>query len=631
MNYTKDEIVSLLESILHELGAAEKNDEMSVAARFIGVDRSELRRVDVTAEKSSAVDTAYFLMEEAKDWDINTHPLPGDDAGVIVKKIAGKKVPFYCMASVDTGDRKFVIFFENELPYIEDMHIIHAEADTAFVEEYVRRVTERAESDTVWRGHTVAIDNDGAIEEIDEVFNVSMDDLVLTDDRREQIINAVESTDGDVAEKLESAGISASRGVIVYGPKGTGKALANGTPVLTPTGWVNIEDLAIGDNAIGSDGAPVSVLGVYPQGERELYTVSFSDGASVTCDSEHLWSHYVEGELVTRTAKDLADNGIPDDYVFPFALGAEHSQLPGEYDMYDIGASLARANVEIPADYFTCSYADRADIIRGIIGIAPASSDLPMRNLFDSEGFANSVRDMLWSLGYQTNVSRDTDNENAFVLSVNDPRHQRRIVSITPAGVGEATCIKVDAGDELFVTKDYVLTHNTTISRAIITAVQGERTVIVSQPGGIVRAFQLARRSGPTVIILDDIDISVGNRERGNHTGLLTAMLTEMDGPVQNGRILTYATANVIGNIDTALLRSGRFDTKIELDRMPVSVLKDMAEDMAGKLSIDVSDIDDEWFENKTPAEVVDEVKSRVTNKARGTVGESQKKQFGFR
>jgi hypothetical protein len=40
--------------------------------------------------------------------------------------------------------------------------------------------------------------------------------------------------------------------------------------------------------------------------------------------------------------------------------------------------------------------------------------------------------------------------------------HRRIIKSITPKRITETQCIKVDAKDELFVTKDYILTHNTT-------------------------------------------------------------------------------------------------------------------------------------------------------------------------
>src|ERR687886_166560 len=78
--------------------------------------------------------------------------------------------------------------------------------------------------------------------------------------------------------------------VLVAAPTGTGKALASNTRVLTPQRWKPIGDLRPGDQVIGSDGQPTKVLGVFPQGVRQGYRVSFSDGTSVICDLEHLWA-----------------------------------------------------------------------------------------------------------------------------------------------------------------------------------------------------------------------------------------------------------------------------------------------------------------------------------------------------
>lgn len=70
---------------------------------------------------------------------------------------------------------------------------------------------------------------------------------------------------------------------------GVGKALAATEPVLTPTGFRPIGSLRESELVIGSDGLSYEVLGVYPQGERDLFDVSFSDGSAVVTDAEHLW------------------------------------------------------------------------------------------------------------------------------------------------------------------------------------------------------------------------------------------------------------------------------------------------------------------------------------------------------
>lgn len=85
------------------------------------------------------------------------------------------------------------------------------------------------------------------------------------------------------------------------------QALKNGTGVLTPTGFVPINDLRIGDSVIGGDGMPTQVAGVWPHKQKQMYRVMFNDGSSVECDGNHLWSvnklsmRYESGFVAMRT------------------------------------------------------------------------------------------------------------------------------------------------------------------------------------------------------------------------------------------------------------------------------------------------------------------------------------------
>jgi ATP-dependent RNA helicase HelY len=84
--------------------------------------------------------------------------------------------------------------------------------------------------------------------------------------------------------------LAEGRSVLVAAPTGTGKALDINTPVLTPTGWVRIGDINIGDEVIGVNGRPVRVVGVYPQGKCPAYRVTFNDDVAIVCDLDHLWA-----------------------------------------------------------------------------------------------------------------------------------------------------------------------------------------------------------------------------------------------------------------------------------------------------------------------------------------------------
>ena len=68
-----------------------------------------------------------------------------------------------------------------------------------------------------------------------------------------------------------------------------GRAQPLMTPVLTPDGFRPIGSLTVGDLVVGSDGRPTPVLGVYPQGRKEVFRVSTDDGGSTLACGEHLW------------------------------------------------------------------------------------------------------------------------------------------------------------------------------------------------------------------------------------------------------------------------------------------------------------------------------------------------------
>jgi hypothetical protein len=77
---------------------------------------------------------------------------------------------------------------------------------------------------------------------------------------------------------------------ILTGGIGTGKGQPLDGRVLTPDGWRVIGELQAGDYVIGSDGKSKRVKAVHRRGKLQLYKVSFTDGASLLVDGDHLWS-----------------------------------------------------------------------------------------------------------------------------------------------------------------------------------------------------------------------------------------------------------------------------------------------------------------------------------------------------
>jgi hypothetical protein len=82
---------------------------------------------------------------------------------------------------------------------------------------------------------------------------------------------------------------SLARTRLISGSNQAGKASRTDEPVLTPDGWRTMGDLKVGDRVIGGDGNPCNVIGVFPQGEKDVYRLHFCDGATTRCCNEHLW------------------------------------------------------------------------------------------------------------------------------------------------------------------------------------------------------------------------------------------------------------------------------------------------------------------------------------------------------
>jgi recombination protein RecA len=92
----------------------------------------------------------------------------------------------------------------------------------------------------------------------------------------------------DVA--LGIGGLPRGRVVEIYGPEGSGKALALDTPIPTPKGWTTMGELSPGQEVFAGDGSTTQVTFATPvMTGHECFRVRFSDGTEVVADADHQW------------------------------------------------------------------------------------------------------------------------------------------------------------------------------------------------------------------------------------------------------------------------------------------------------------------------------------------------------
>jgi len=351
----------------------------------------------------------------------------------------------------------------------------------------------------------------------------------------------------------------------------TGKAQPLSEPVLTPDGFRLMEAIKEGSYVIDADGLPTKVLGVYPQGEQEIYEVQFSDGTSTRCTLDHLWltqtfnerKHKEKQVFSIKTLGQIkatlwrydgqrnhvVPNNAPvefaarevrvDPYVFGVLLGdgcfrndnmalstadefilqEVSSRLPSDCAIKHISAYDYRLNgftkylrgygcldklsceKYIHDDYKYNSVAVRLEVIRGLMdadgtldyrtGDSPYLCTTSSKLADDFAWLVRSVGGFAQIKKKKTAYTYKDDwfggrlayyvyivlpyGANPFKL----PRKatvyrvpkkytgKKFITKITSVGVEQCQCIAVESASELYLTKDFIVTHNTTCAATV--------------------------------------------------------------------------------------------------------------------------------------------------------------------
>lgn len=397
-------------------------------------------------------------------------------------------------------------------------------------------------------------------------------------------------------------------------PTGSGKAQPLDSKILTPTGWVSMGSANVGMSVVCPDGTISKINGVFPQGKKKVYEITFSDGRTARSCGEHLWKVYNKhwthkwkvmslDEIIN--SKPLKTSGL---YI-PLIDPLETEDVSLEIDPYTMGALLGDGNLTqgnirfsskdeeilekvktnlkegyefnksgkydyrirmkkeyyesdfvklqnghnqfymktlqdfgllgchsdqkfIPENYINSSVSQKLELIQGLMdtdGYVGKNGELEYTTV--SKKLAENFVTVIRSIGGMAKIKekKTTYTHNkikkvgklAYTISIryHNPKSlvslerkksripenyqyskslRLKIVDIKEIEETECQCISVDHKDHLYITDDYIVTHNTAMTAvlALCASVYGRVIVIVPSTSLVINTHRMFKLCG---------------------------------------------------------------------------------------------------------------------------------------
>lgn len=263
-----------------------------------------------------------------------------------------------------------------------------------------------------------------------------------------------------------------NKGIFMFGCRRFGKALLDSEILYLEDREKMIGNIVVGDKIYDDKGNLVEVVGVYPQGKVTTYRVVFEDGRNVICCGNHQWRVNHGGKWHVRSLRSIAgldykSMSIP----VGEALNYPTAKLPVPPSAYAsmLAAYLGGYGGDMFFDKYVCKKFLRSSIdqkkdfienfIRSFRNVVTGEEELTLSHI--DMDVINFVQRMFWALGWYAKLEG-----NKLILSRN--RKELKIRSISIYGKEHATCITVDNDSHLFLTTNYVVTHNTAIMSSLL-------------------------------------------------------------------------------------------------------------------------------------------------------------------
>lgn len=263
-----------------------------------------------------------------------------------------------------------------------------------------------------------------------------------------------------------------NKGIFMFGCRRFGKALLDSEILYLEDREKMIGNIVVGDKIYDDKGNLVEVVGVYPQGKVTTYRVVFEDGRNVICCGNHQWRVNHGGKWHVRSLRAIAgldykSMSIP----VGEALNYPTAKLPVPPSAYAsmLAAYLGGYGGDMFFDKYICKKFLRSSIdqkkdfienfIRSFRNVVTGEEELMLSHI--DMDVINFVQRMFWASGWYAKLEG-----NKLILSRN--RKELKIRSISIYGKEHATCITVDNDSHLFLTTNYIVTHNTAIMSSFL-------------------------------------------------------------------------------------------------------------------------------------------------------------------
>jgi hypothetical protein len=263
-----------------------------------------------------------------------------------------------------------------------------------------------------------------------------------------------------------------NKGIFMFGCRRFGKALLDSEILYLEDREKMIGNIVVGDKIYDDKGNLVEVVGVYPQGKVTTYRVVFEDGRNVICCGNHQWRVNHGGKWHVRSLRAIAgldykSMSIPVGEALNYPTAK--LQVPPSAYASMLAAYLGGYGGDMFFDKYICKKFLRSSIdqkkdfienfIRSFRNVVTGEEELMLSHI--DMDVINFVQRMFWASGWYAKLEG-----NKLILSRN--RKELKIRSISIYGKEHATCITVDNDSHLFLTTNYIVTHNTAIMSSLL-------------------------------------------------------------------------------------------------------------------------------------------------------------------